>query len=137
MRRHKILGDYCEQATALFCSQMRTCSTVADVSNLETDSGSIQNVHQKRSKWRRSQHIPEAEPALSFTGSRLKMERSEPAHQMLRAMATLHSCPPAKPVFTGKRVDELRGNESHQIKSNCSKSITLCSKASFVVRCST
>lgn len=137
MRRHKILGDYCEQATTLFCSVMRTCSTVADVSNLETDSRSIQNVHQKRIKWRPSQHIPKAEPALSFPGSRLKTERREPAHQMPRAMATLHSCPPAKPVFTGKRVDELRGNESHQIKSNCSKSVRVCSEASFVVCCNT
>lgn len=44
MRRHKILGDYCEQAMALFCSEMRMCSMAAEVSNRETDSRSIQKI---------------------------------------------------------------------------------------------
>lgn len=61
MRRHKILSVYCKQATALCWSEMHTCRTVTDVSNLETDLRSIQNVHPKRSKQRPSQHISEAE----------------------------------------------------------------------------
>lgn len=57
MRRHKILGDYREQATASLCSEMRTCGAVADVSNLDADSRLIQNVYQKDSKWRPSQQV--------------------------------------------------------------------------------
>lgn len=48
MRRHKILGDYREQATASLCSEMCTCGAGADVSNLDADSRLIQNVYQKR-----------------------------------------------------------------------------------------
>lgn len=109
MRTHKILGDYRAQAVAL-C----TCGRVADeVSNLVTDLRSIQN----------------ADPETELT------DRREPVDQMLRPMASLPSCPPAKSVLTGKRVDKLKGNESPQIKCNCSKSIAVCSRASFVVHC--
>lgn len=58
MRRHKILGDYREQATASLCSEMRTCGAGADVSNLDADSRLIQNVYrQKDAKWRPSQQV--------------------------------------------------------------------------------
>lgn len=46
MRRHKILGDYHEQATVSLCSEMRTCGAGADVSNLDADLRLIQNVYQ-------------------------------------------------------------------------------------------
>lgn len=96
MRRHKILGDYREQATALFCSEMRTCSRDADVSNLDA-------------------------PALSFPGSR----RRTPGR------LTREQWQPSTPISTGKRVDDLRGNKSHQLKPNCSKSITVRSDSLF------